>query len=88
MPAAQTPSTANPPGWHVAACTTDPNPDAWFPDTPEGPDGRYAKQVCAGCRLIAACATYALQAGEQNGIWGGLDPQQRHRLRINAKGGG
>jgi WhiB family redox-sensing transcriptional regulator len=61
--------------------TTDP--DAWFPETGEGNSKaiRYAKEMCKQCPLIVECGIYAIAAGEQHGIWGGLDAMQRNKIR-------
>ena len=56
-----------------------------FPDLfhPEGPqhnkedDTRDAKALCQGCPIIDDCRMYALEAKEEYGIWGGLDPDER-----------
>jgi len=65
------------------------NPEMFFSDT--GTDGLArptqktqrewdrAKAVCATCPVIKECARDNL--GEMEGVWGGLDPAQRIRLR-------
>lgn len=40
-----------------------------------------AKDVCRTCPVRDACLQWAIDAGENNGIWGGLTPLQRKRLR-------
>lgn len=40
-----------------------------------------AKQACARCPAKAVCAAYAIAAGEEAMIWGGLTPNERERLR-------
>ncbi|MFF4417512.1 WhiB family transcriptional regulator [Streptosporangium sp. NPDC001559] len=39
-----------------------------------------AKAVCSGCPILADCRTYALEAAEPDGIWGGLTPAERAEL--------
>lgn len=39
-----------------------------------------AKQICRGCSVRADCLRYALAHAEPHGIWGGLTPQERHKL--------
>lgn len=42
---------------------------------------REARAICDGCPVQAECITHALLTLEDNGIWGGLVPDQRKRLR-------
>ncbi|MFC7590076.1 WhiB family transcriptional regulator [Nonomuraea antimicrobica] len=41
-----------------------------------------AKAVCATCQVMEECRAYALRAGESEGIWGGLTPEERRRTRF------
>lgn len=40
-----------------------------------------AKDFCYDCPVMLQCARDSL--GEVDGVWGGLDPAQRHQLRID-----
>lgn len=40
-----------------------------------------AKQVCATCPVRSDCLAWALDAGEDFGIWGGLTAVERRPLR-------
>lgn len=55
----------------------------WFPPAPITPEAtvqmRKAKRICFTCRVRAECLDYGLT--EDYGIWGGLSPKQRQRLR-------
>lgn len=68
-----------------AACRGLPA-DWWYPPAPITPaataDMKKAKVICASCDVRLDC----LQAGmgEDYGIWGGLSPKQRMRLRKEA----
>lgn len=46
-----------------------------------GPQAMEAKSICRTCPILADCLQYALQAGEADGIWGGLTPPERRRAR-------
>lgn len=59
-------------------CKSDP--DMWF--STNRTKVRKAKLLCSRCPLRAACAAEALEAGEQFGIWGGLDETQRRQRRL------
>lgn len=39
-----------------------------------------AKAVCTRCTVRSECLSYALDAGERYGIWGGLNSQERRAL--------
>lgn len=43
-------------------------------------DATAARAICDPCPVRAECLTYAIEAGEREGIWGGLTPRQRHAL--------
>jgi Transcription factor WhiB len=40
-----------------------------------------AKHICHSCPVEGACLEWALTTGEPDGIWGGLTPRERHKLR-------
>lgn len=37
---------------------------------------RTAKNICRRCSVIAECRQYAINSGEQHGVWGGLTPRE------------
>ncbi|WP_181448997.1 WhiB family transcriptional regulator [Nonomuraea aridisoli] len=63
------------------ACRSS-DPDLFFPPAPTPAQEALAKAVCAGCQVLRECRDYALRAGEAEGIWGGLTPQERRRSRF------
>lgn len=60
------------------------NPDLFFP-IGSGPafaaQVAAAKNVCAGCPVVRECLDWALLVGEEHGIWGGLDADERRAMR-------
>lgn len=44
-----------------------------------------AKRVCQRCPVQIDCLEYALAAYEHEGVWGGLNEDQRSRLRKHRK---
>jgi len=79
----------------VVGLCSDSGSDRWFPPEPpiDPADGRarqgyeqYARAVCLGCPVMAECRELALRIESQpgiqaHGIWGGLAPWERDRLR-------
>ena len=41
-----------------------------------------AKDICASCAVQPDCLQYALDIGEQHGIWGGLNEIERRDLLL------
>lgn len=72
----------NRPAWHAdAACAEHPEL-SWFPGKSAARAAERAKAICAGCLVRDECTAYALDQGESlHGIWGGLSPLDRRRLR-------
>jgi WhiB family transcriptional regulator, redox-sensing transcriptional regulator len=71
-------------GWQQdAACKDTPDPDVFFPG--KGEDAEAAKQVCAGCPVLGECLAFAVAtmraADRDHGVYGGLTPAERARLR-------
>lgn len=67
--------------WVEQALCAEVDGDLWYPDANNGLNGREAKAICGECEVRTECLEYAMRNGEQDGIWGGLSPQQRVRLR-------
>lgn len=64
----------------LAPCNTDP--DAMFDTTTAGIEA--AKTVCGRCVAIERCLQWALETGEEHGVWGGLSDKERRQLRRRA----
>ncbi|MGW3445610.1 WhiB family transcriptional regulator [Streptomyces sp. NPDC001076] len=73
------------PHWSDRAACREVERSIFFPE--DFPKGlvllvtREAKQVCAGCPVMEACLEAALDRPEPNGVWGGLDKDERRALR-------
>ena len=66
-----------------AACR-DVDPELFFPVGHAGPARRQiaaAKAVCHRCPVIDACLAWAMDAGREEGVWGGQDMTERRDLR-------
>ncbi|WP_306482778.1 WhiB family transcriptional regulator [Streptomyces sp. AS02] len=42
---------------------------------------KQAKAVCAGCPVRATCLEWALETGQNSGVWGGLSAGERRGIR-------
>jgi WhiB family transcriptional regulator, redox-sensing transcriptional regulator len=42
--------------------------------------GEQAKAICRRCPHRKACLAWALETGQQFGIWGGANPEDRDRM--------
>ena len=60
------------------------DPEAWFPHQAQSASKelRNAKKLCTTCPVQKECLTYALAHPDLQGIWGGLTPRERTRLRM------
>ncbi|HTW19523.1 MAG TPA: WhiB family transcriptional regulator [Mycobacteriales bacterium] len=68
---------------HRAACR-DEDPELFFPIGTTGPALRQvdeAKAVCQRCDAIEECLIWALDSGQDAGVWGGLDEDERRALK-------
>ncbi|MFB4265370.1 WhiB family transcriptional regulator [Nonomuraea sp. GTA35] len=70
--------------WTDRAACRDEDPRLFFPADGEREGQRKwrevkAKRVCAPCPVQGDCLEYALARNEREGVWGGLNPDQRAR---------
>ena len=65
----------------IACRETDP--DAFFPEETKERGGSYtqAKKLCAACPVQKLCLEFALVNDEHIGLWGGLTPGERAKLK-------
>jgi WhiB family redox-sensing transcriptional regulator len=70
--------------WRDKALCRDEDPELFFP-VGSGPAAQAtaerAKEVCRRCPVIDPCLEWALGTGQDAGVWGGLDEDERRRLR-------
>jgi len=68
---------------HTAACR-DEDPELFFPIGTTGPalmQVEDAKAVCRQCNVVESCLTWALENGQDAGVWGGMSEDERRALK-------
>jgi WhiB family redox-sensing transcriptional regulator len=71
---------------HRAACA-DEDPELFFPIGNTGPallQIEDAKAVCATCPVVDRCLQWALESGQDAGVWGGMPEDERRNLKRRA----
>lgn len=64
---------------HTAACR-DEDPELFFPVGNTGPallQIEAAKAVCGRCAVAQTCLRWAVDSGQDAGVWGGLSEDER-----------
>ncbi len=83
---ARTVARLSDPAWRQhGRCATDAT-DVWF-DDPRALGARRARRICRACPVRPVCLGAALLFGEEYGIWGGLDADQRSDLAADLQAG-
>jgi WhiB family redox-sensing transcriptional regulator len=62
------------------ALCAEVTPDIFFPEMGNA-FTRQAKQICADCPVAMICLEYSVEHDIPFGIWGGLTPAERRRLK-------
>ncbi len=68
---------------HVASCR-DEDPELFFPIGTSGPallQIEQAKAVCRRCPATSECLQWALDSGQDAGVWGGMSEEERRALK-------
>ncbi|TKS98941.1 WhiB family transcriptional regulator [Streptomyces lasalocidi] len=76
--------TTPPPHWRDRAACVGEDPEIFFPlseGLAAGADARAALAVCRRCPVLLDCRTWAVEHGEDDGIWGATTAAQRRALR-------
>ncbi|MEU5403624.1 WhiB family transcriptional regulator [Streptomyces sp. NPDC005963] len=71
--------------WRASGACADEDPDLFFPIGNNGPallQTEEAKAVCRDrCPVMDTCLTWALEHGQEHGVWGGLGEDERRALK-------
>lgn len=71
----------------LAACREE-DPDLFFPIGSTGPalvQTEDAKAVCRSCPVRQECLRWALDNGQDAGVWGGLDETERRAMKRRSR---
>jgi WhiB family transcriptional regulator, redox-sensing transcriptional regulator len=66
----------------------DEDPELFFPVGKTGPallQIEDAKEVCRRCEVVEACLRWALETGQDAGVWGGMSEDERRSIRKAAR---
>ena len=73
--------------WRHNAVCREEDPELFFPIGNTGPallQIEEAKAVCRRCPVMEQCARWALESGQDSGVWGGLSEADRRRIKRRA----
>ncbi|WUH91973.1 WhiB family transcriptional regulator [Streptomyces sp. NBC_00433] len=76
------------PDWQNRAACRDEDPELFFPVGNSGPallKIEEAKTVCRRCPVMGECREWALETGQDSGVWGGLSEDERRTMRRRAQ---
>lgn len=71
---------------HVSACrpSRGVDPELFFPIGTSGPallQLEQAKAICRSCPVVAECLQFAMESGQDAGVFGGLSEEERRALK-------
>ncbi len=70
--------------WRDSAACLDVSPELFFPIGNAYPallQIEEAKLVCADCVVAETCLTWAVEARQDSGVWGGTSAEERRTLK-------
>ena len=70
--------------WRNRATCLQEDPELFFPVGSTGPaivQMEKARVVCRRCGVIETCLSWAMDSGQDAGVWGALSPDERRVLR-------
>lgn len=71
--------------WQAYAACRGMEPNLFFESSDSTSEEEMARRICRRCPVLSPCRSYAIEAGEPYGIWGGLSPRERRLLRLRCK---
>ncbi|WP_309062292.1 WhiB family transcriptional regulator, partial [Streptomyces sp.] len=70
--------------WRDEAACVGEDPEIFFPlsdSAAPGSEASLARAICRRCPVLLACRTWAIEHGEDDGIWGATTAAQRRAVR-------
>ena len=70
--------------WRHRALCRDEDPELFFPIGTTGPAAQQveeAKAVCRRCDVVSECLQWALETGQDAGVWGATSEDERRALK-------
>jgi WhiB family redox-sensing transcriptional regulator len=70
--------------WRHRAVCRDEDPELFFPIGTSGPallQVEQAKAVCRRCSAVDECLQWALESGQDAGVWGGMSEEERRAVK-------
>ena len=70
--------------WRDRAACIGEDPELFFPEGNTGPALRQleeAKAVCRRCEVAEMCLKWAIESGQDAGVWGGMSEDERRALK-------
>lgn len=75
------------PNWEQAECQGE-DPELFFPIGTTGPallQIEEARRVCLRCDIREKCLEWALETGQDHGVWGGMSEDERKAIERRQK---
>lgn len=77
--------------WRNGAACAEESPELFFPI--ENADhtnlqADKARAICGRCEVVDSCLRWAIESGQEAGVWGGLSEDERHALKGRKAGAG
>lgn len=70
--------------WRHHATCREEDPELFFPVGNSGPalaQTAKAKLVCNRCEVTSQCLKWALETGQDAGVWGGMSEDERRAIK-------
>ncbi|WP_043242446.1 WhiB family transcriptional regulator [Streptomyces violaceusniger] len=73
--------------WRQRAACAEEDPELFFPISNTGPallQIEEAKAVCRRCPAMDQCLQWAMETGQDSGVWGGMSEDERRAMKRRA----
>ncbi|MBB4889602.1 WhiB family redox-sensing transcriptional regulator [Streptomyces netropsis] len=74
--------------WRQDAACREEDPDLFFPVGTTGPavtQTEDAKSVCRRCPVMEQCLRWAMNSGQEYGVWGATSEKDRQAIRAGRR---